>query len=96
MDHSRVPVIEALQAFRERGDDVYGPPGHKQGRGVDPRVLEVELRALLRMAGGPGSAHSVLRRNVETEWRIARRAHFLRSPRMAVDTRPARPTGHVV
>jgi arginine decarboxylase len=41
MDHSRVPVIEALQAFRERGDDVYGPPGHKQGRGVDPRVLEV-------------------------------------------------------
>ena len=21
--------------------DVHGPPGHKQGRGVDPRVLEV-------------------------------------------------------
>src|SRR3978361_1356812 len=41
MDHSRVPVIEALQAFRERGDDVYGPPGHKQGRGVDPRVVGV-------------------------------------------------------
>src|SRR4051812_33644634 len=41
MDHSRVPVIEALQAFRERGDVVYGPPGHKQGRGADPRVLEV-------------------------------------------------------
>src|SRR3978361_2291461 len=41
MDHSRVPVIEALQAFRARGDDVYGPPGHKQGRGADPRVLEV-------------------------------------------------------
>ncbi|MFQ1004272.1 aminotransferase class I/II-fold pyridoxal phosphate-dependent enzyme [Modestobacter sp. SSW1-42] len=41
MDHSRVPVIEALQAFRERGDLVFGPPGHKQGRGADPRVLEV-------------------------------------------------------
>src|SRR3954466_412342 len=41
MDHSRVPVIEALQAFRERGDVVYGPPGHKQGRGADPRVVEV-------------------------------------------------------
>src|SRR4051812_36634689 len=40
MDHSRVPVIEALQAFRERGDVVYGPPGHKQGRGADPRVVE--------------------------------------------------------
>lgn len=41
MDHSRVPVIEALQEFRRRGDVVYGPPGHKQGRGADPRVLEI-------------------------------------------------------
>ncbi|MCZ2827296.1 hypothetical protein O2W14_00420 [Modestobacter sp. VKM Ac-2986] len=41
MDHSRVPVIESLQAFRERGDLVFGPPGHKQGRGADPRVVEV-------------------------------------------------------
>ncbi|MER6982895.1 aminotransferase class I/II-fold pyridoxal phosphate-dependent enzyme [Streptomyces carpinensis] len=41
MDHSRVPVLEALQEFRRRGDVAYGPPGHKQGRGVDPRVAEV-------------------------------------------------------
>ncbi|MEU8352640.1 ornithine decarboxylase, partial [Streptomyces sp. NPDC048845] len=41
MDHSRVPVLEALEDFRRRGDVVYGPPGHKQGRGVDPRVLAV-------------------------------------------------------
>jgi len=41
MDQSRVPVLEALQEFRRRGDVVYGPPGHKQGRGVDPRVLEI-------------------------------------------------------
>ncbi|MGY1741528.1 MULTISPECIES: Orn/Lys/Arg family decarboxylase [unclassified Blastococcus] len=41
MDHSRAPVLEALQEFRRRGDVVFGPPGHKQGRGVDPRVLEV-------------------------------------------------------
>jgi arginine decarboxylase len=41
MDHSRVPVIEAQQAFRDRGDVVLGPPGHKQGRGVDPGVVEV-------------------------------------------------------
>jgi arginine decarboxylase len=41
MDHSRVPVIEALQEFRRRGDAVYGPPGHKQGRGADPRVVEI-------------------------------------------------------
>ncbi|MFJ4812895.1 aminotransferase class I/II-fold pyridoxal phosphate-dependent enzyme [Streptomyces longwoodensis] len=41
MDHSRVPVLEALQEFRRRGDVVYGPPGHKQGLGVDPRVLDI-------------------------------------------------------
>ncbi|MFJ8106060.1 aminotransferase class I/II-fold pyridoxal phosphate-dependent enzyme [Streptomyces sp. NPDC096132] len=41
MDHSRVPVLEALQEFRRRGDVVYGPPGHKQGRGVDPRVADI-------------------------------------------------------
>ncbi|GAA1626178.1 aminotransferase class I/II-fold pyridoxal phosphate-dependent enzyme [Georgenia ruanii] len=41
MDHSRVPVLEALEAFRSRGDIVYGPPGHRQGRGADPRVVEV-------------------------------------------------------
>ncbi|MGY1617868.1 hypothetical protein ACI797_14105 [Geodermatophilus sp. SYSU D00691] len=46
MDHSRVPVLEALQEFRRRGDVVYGPPGHKQGRGTDPRVLEILGEAL--------------------------------------------------
>jgi arginine decarboxylase len=40
-DHSRAPVLDALHKFRERGDIVYGPLGHKQGRGVDPRVLEI-------------------------------------------------------
>ncbi|MET9452592.1 aminotransferase class I/II-fold pyridoxal phosphate-dependent enzyme [Streptomyces cinerochromogenes] len=41
MDHSRVPVLEALQEFRRRGDVVFGPPGHRQGRGTDPRVAEI-------------------------------------------------------
>jgi arginine/lysine/ornithine decarboxylase len=41
MDHSRAPVLEALQEFRRRGDVAYGPPGHKQGRCVDPRVAEI-------------------------------------------------------
>ncbi|MFI1004195.1 aminotransferase class I/II-fold pyridoxal phosphate-dependent enzyme [Streptomyces galbus] len=41
MDHSRAPVLEALQEFRRRGDVVYGPPGHKQGLGADPRVLDI-------------------------------------------------------
>src|SRR3954447_23451578 len=46
MDHSRVPVLEALQEFRRRGDVVFGPPGHRQGRGTDPRVLEILGEAL--------------------------------------------------
>src|SRR3954467_4225736 len=41
MDHSRAPVLEAIEEFRRRGDIYFGPPGHKQGRGADPRVLEV-------------------------------------------------------
>ncbi|MEU3778215.1 ornithine decarboxylase [Streptomyces sp. NPDC032472] len=48
MDHSRAPVLEALQEFRRRNDIVYGPPGHKQGRGADPRVVDVVGRDVFR------------------------------------------------
>ena len=41
MDHSRAPVLEALRAFREQGFTPFNPPGHRQGAGVDPRVLDV-------------------------------------------------------
>ena len=41
MDHSQAPVLDALVDFRRRGDIAVGPPGHRQGRGVDPRVLDV-------------------------------------------------------
>src|SRR5215212_4110647 len=41
MDHSRVPVLEALEEFRRRDDAVFGPPSHRQGKGADPRVLEL-------------------------------------------------------
>ncbi|MEV0680766.1 ornithine decarboxylase [Actinosynnema sp. NPDC050436] len=41
MDHSETPVLDALQQFRERGYVPFNPPGHRQGRGVDPRVLDV-------------------------------------------------------
>src|SRR3954470_21467695 len=41
MDHSRTPVLDALEQYRERADVSFTPPGHKQGRGVDPRVLRV-------------------------------------------------------
>ncbi|MFF2818776.1 aminotransferase class I/II-fold pyridoxal phosphate-dependent enzyme [Kitasatospora cineracea] len=41
MDQSQAPVIEALAAFHANPLTVFTPPGHKQGRGADPRVLEV-------------------------------------------------------
>lgn len=43
MDHSRAPVLDALQAYRRDGIVAFHPPGHRQGRGdgVDPRVLDV-------------------------------------------------------
>jgi arginine decarboxylase len=41
MDHSRAPVLDALRNFRDQGFTPFNPPGHRQGRGVDPRVLEV-------------------------------------------------------
>jgi arginine decarboxylase len=41
MDHNRAPVLEALQDFHDKGYVPFNAPGHKQGRGVDPRVLEV-------------------------------------------------------
>ncbi len=41
MDHSDAPVLEALQAYHDQGYAPFNPPGHRQGRGVDPRVLEI-------------------------------------------------------
>jgi len=46
MDHSRAPVLEALRAFHDEGLTPFNPPGHRQGRGVDPRVLEVVGKAV--------------------------------------------------
>src|SRR5205823_205088 len=41
MKHSSAPILDALVAYRERGDISFTPPGHKQGRGVDDRVAAV-------------------------------------------------------
>ncbi|WP_394428081.1 aminotransferase class I/II-fold pyridoxal phosphate-dependent enzyme [Streptomyces sp. SGAir0957] len=38
MDHSQAPVLEALTAYHAEGQTPFTPPGHKQGRGADPRV----------------------------------------------------------
>ncbi len=47
-DHSSAPVLEALAAYHEAGDVPFTPPGHKQTRGADRRVLEVLGPAVFR------------------------------------------------
>ncbi|MEU5000453.1 aminotransferase class I/II-fold pyridoxal phosphate-dependent enzyme [Streptomyces sp. NPDC021622] len=41
LDHSRAPVLEAVDAFRRKGMLSFSPPGHKQGLGVDPEVRRI-------------------------------------------------------
>jgi arginine/lysine/ornithine decarboxylase len=41
MDHSRAPVLEALTDYHRQDRYGFSPPGHRQGRGADERVLEV-------------------------------------------------------
>ncbi|MFD8077847.1 aminotransferase class I/II-fold pyridoxal phosphate-dependent enzyme [Streptomyces sp. NPDC059718] len=48
MDHSQAPVLEALAAYHATGQTPFTPPGHKQGRGADPRVLEALGEAVFR------------------------------------------------
>lgn len=40
MDHSEAPVLAALAAYHEEEQLPFTPPGHKQGRGADPRLFE--------------------------------------------------------
>jgi arginine decarboxylase len=41
MNHSEAPVLEALRDYRRLDRYGFTPPGHRQGRGIDPRVREV-------------------------------------------------------
>ncbi|MGX1566543.1 aminotransferase class I/II-fold pyridoxal phosphate-dependent enzyme [Streptomyces sp. NPDC055506] len=41
VDHTRAPVLEALDEYRRKGHLSFSPPGHKQARGADPMVREV-------------------------------------------------------
>jgi DNA-binding transcriptional ArsR family regulator len=41
MDHSVAPVLDALADYRRLDRYGFTPPGHRQGRGADPRVLDV-------------------------------------------------------
>ncbi|MFI2507683.1 aminotransferase class I/II-fold pyridoxal phosphate-dependent enzyme [Streptomyces sp. NPDC018972] len=41
VDHSRAPVLEALEEYHRSGRLGFTPPGHKQARGADPAVRQV-------------------------------------------------------
>ncbi|MFJ4126540.1 aminotransferase class I/II-fold pyridoxal phosphate-dependent enzyme [[Kitasatospora] papulosa] len=41
MDHTKAPVLDALRAYQAQDQLPFTPPGHKQGRGADPRVRAV-------------------------------------------------------
>ncbi|MBW3709260.1 ornithine decarboxylase, partial [Streptomyces griseus] len=40
-DHHEAPVLEAVAAYRDRGELGFSPPGHKQARGAAPDVRAV-------------------------------------------------------
>jgi arginine/lysine/ornithine decarboxylase len=48
MDQSRAPLLEALTDYHERDRLGFTPPGHKQARGTDPRVLASLGEAVFR------------------------------------------------
>lgn len=41
MDQSVAPVLEAIAEYHQLDRYGFTPPGHRQGRGVDPRVIDV-------------------------------------------------------
>jgi arginine/lysine/ornithine decarboxylase len=41
VDQNEAPLLEALAEYRELDRYGFTPPGHRHGRGTDPRVLEV-------------------------------------------------------
>ncbi|ATL27533.1 aminotransferase class I/II-fold pyridoxal phosphate-dependent enzyme [Streptomyces formicae] len=41
LDHTRAPVLEALDAYRRADMLAFTPPGHKQARGADPEVRRI-------------------------------------------------------
>jgi arginine/lysine/ornithine decarboxylase len=40
LDHSSAPLLDALADYHRQGRYGFTPPGHRQGRGIDPRVRE--------------------------------------------------------
>jgi arginine/lysine/ornithine decarboxylase len=43
MDQSQAPLLDALVDYHRSNRDGFSPPGHRQGAGVDDRVLASAL-----------------------------------------------------
>jgi hypothetical protein len=41
MDHDRAPLLEALAEYQRLDRYGFTPPGHRHGRGADPRTIDV-------------------------------------------------------
>ncbi len=41
LDHTRAPFIEAVRAYRDQKMTPFSTPGHKQGLGMDPELIEL-------------------------------------------------------
>jgi arginine decarboxylase len=48
MDHSKAPVLDALVEYHQQRITPFNPPGHKQGRGADRRVVDVVGEGVFR------------------------------------------------
>ena len=62
MDQSEAPILDALVDYRKANRYGFTPPGHRQGRGADDRVLSVLGREPfhddLLASGGLDDRHS--------------------------------------
>src|ERR1700712_3826982 len=41
LDHSRTPMLDAVADYHRQDRYGFTPPGHRQGRGADPRARDV-------------------------------------------------------
>jgi arginine decarboxylase len=68
LDHRRAPLLEALADYHRQDRYGFTPPGHRQGRGVDPRARDIlgvdTYRADMLASGGlddRSSSHEYLK-----------------------------------
>jgi len=58
MDQSEAPLLDALIDYRQNNRYGFTPPGHRQGRGADPRTIAAigrdAFRSDLLATAGPG------------------------------------------